>query len=67
MKNVIKVMFVFVFAFVLTKLQMGSGTVYFGVNGDVVKEPSQAKVFESIKDAYDAQNQYGDEWEIKSI
>lgn len=67
MKNLMKVMYLFMFVFILTKFQMGSGTLYFAENGTTTPEVDKAKRFETIGEAYKAQNTYGDDWKIENI
>lgn len=67
MKKISKVLFLFVFAFVLTKLQMGAGKVYYTPVGGSTNDISQAQVYGDIKEVYDAQNTLGAEWEILGI
>lgn len=67
MKKISKVLFLFVFAFVLTKLQMGTGKVYYTPVGGSTNDISQAQVYGDVKEAYDAQNTLGADWEIIGI
>ena len=68
MKNFSKILFVFAFVFVLAKLQMGSGTVYYnGIDSNTTSDISQAKVFESMSEVYDCQNKLGGDWQIITV
>ena len=42
----------------------GTATSYCGVNGAVVSSVEQAMKFDSIKDAYAKQLEYGEGWQI---
>ena len=51
--------------FLLAKMGPGPGAkVYMGHNGEAVAEKEKAYVTSNIKEAYELQNKYSDNWEI---
>lgn len=63
MKNFLRVALCLSLVFVLSKLEMGRGTVYFKADGNVTSDINEAHVFETIRDAYHFQIEH-DGWDI---
>lgn len=55
MKNLVKILFCLTFVFVLSKLEMGKGTVYLTPAGTSSTNIAEARVFQEIGDVYQTQ------------
>lgn len=56
------------FVFVLTRLQMGTGTVYYSGDGSqTTTDVNQAARYETLGEVYDMQNKLGADWNIEVI
>lgn len=65
MKNFLRAMLCLSLVFVMSKLEMGRGTVYLKADGNVTSDIHEAYEFQTIKEAYDFQiNNAG--WDIAS-